>query len=253
LEKFRSYLISFLILILLVSVSSCAIHPRFPYICFRKSCVLGQLGITAAMNAGKVKRKEIKGTRKRRQIKRDAKRNRAETEGTIDKPRIHETHEEREARRKDEKAAAKLAEEQNQKKEDSLSAIAYANKAYINPSTGQNQETRTPESKQQEEDSLIIYYDVNTFELSLPDKEKLNRYLESLSKTNYSKLRISGYTDNSGVFSKERVEKIEEFLLQKGLPKNKLILEDKGSKNPSYSNQTDDGRHHNRRVVILKQ
>lgn len=244
LRYFKLLLVSFILL----GLSSCAIHNKFPYICFLPGCVKNQLGITDAKNKGKVLKKERIGKRKKRKIKRENRRNKTEG-GITSVHHPHETNEEKINRKKEEKATAELAANREQKKQDSLAAIAEANKKYIDPLAGQNQ----VENKTVSGDSLIIYYPLNSDTLSLPDKERLKKYIEELKQKPYNKLKILGYTDNSGTLSESRAKKVREYLIEYGLPKSKLFIEDKGSKNPNYDNATDDGRRLNRRVVILLQ
>ncbi len=228
-----------------MSLSSCAIHNKFPYICFLPGCVKNQLGITTAINKGKVLKKELAGKRKRRQVKRESKKNKTEG-GIVDRSRPQETHEERDQRRKDEKTAKEVHEKQEQKTTDSLAIVNAANKKYLDPLAGENQKPVKPSGG----DSLIIYYPVNVDVLSLPDKERIKNYIEDISKTKYNKIKIQGFTDNTGVLSKERAQLVSNYFEELGISKNKLFIEDKGSKDPYYDNSTDDGKRLNRRVVI---
>lgn len=63
----------FFILFLLVAFTSCAIHPRFPFICFNKGCVLKQTGFYAARDG--IKRAKINASvrRHKRMVKRNIK------------------------------------------------------------------------------------------------------------------------------------------------------------------------------------
>lgn len=67
---------------------------------------------------------------------------------------------------------------------------------------------------------------------------------------------IDGHTDNIGTrrdnreLSKERAEKVTAYLLQKGVPVNKIISRYHGDRYPAVTNRTAQGRERNRRVTI---
>lgn len=70
-------------------------------------------------------------------------------------------------------------------------------------------------------------------------------------------IEITGHTDNVGTpeantkLSKERAESVRQYLLQTyGLPSNLLIAQGLGATQPIASNDTQDGREKNRRVVF---
>ena len=70
-------------------------------------------------------------------------------------------------------------------------------------------------------------------------------------------IEITGHTDNVGTpeantkLSKERAESVRDYLLKTyGLPSNLLIAQGLGATQPIASNDTQDGREKNRRVVF---
>jgi outer membrane protein OmpA-like peptidoglycan-associated protein len=70
-------------------------------------------------------------------------------------------------------------------------------------------------------------------------------------------IEITGHTDNVGTpdantrLSKERAESVRDYLLKTyGLPQNLLIARGMGATQPIASNDTQDGREKNRRVVF---
>jgi hypothetical protein len=71
----RKHIALFLIIAFLFS--SCAIHRKFPFICFRKECVLGQLGFYKMKEAGK----RMKINANVRRSKRAAKKRKSQSKG----------------------------------------------------------------------------------------------------------------------------------------------------------------------------
>ena len=65
-----------------------------------------------------------------------------------------------------------------------------------------------------------------------------------------------GYTDNIGTFeynqklSERRANAVKEYLVSKGVEKNRIYTEGKSYKDPIASNKTAEGRAKNRRVEI---
>lgn len=79
-------------------------------------------------------------------------------------------------------------------------------------------------------------------------------------KANTMKIEIRGHTDDQGkkeinqTLSEERAKAVIEYLLSKGIAKNRLSFKGFGDMNPIAANDTEEGRKKNRRVefVILK-
>ncbi|MGZ3901164.1 MAG: hypothetical protein ACXVNM_11550 [Bacteroidia bacterium] len=67
----KKCLLYFLAFVFIIQLTSCAIHRKFPFICFKKECVLGQLGYYSARES--FKRAKING--KVRKHKKEIKRN----------------------------------------------------------------------------------------------------------------------------------------------------------------------------------
>tara|TARA_B100000029_G_scaffold415741_1_gene419668 strand:+ start:548 stop:1966 length:1419 start_codon:yes stop_codon:yes gene_type:complete len=90
--------------------------------------------------------------------------------------------------------------------------------------------------------------------------EKSIQYLENLLhifKESNIKVIIEGHTDNSGDYklnvklSKERANTIKNYLLEKGIGRNKIKTKGYGPSKPRYSNSSETGRKKNRRVEII--
>ena len=71
-----------------------------------------------------------------------------------------------------------------------------------------------------------------------------------------SKLVVTGHTDNTGSdalnykLGKWRAKNVADFLIQKGVPADRIIIESKGETMPVAGNATAEGRKKNRRVEI---
>lgn len=74
------------------------------------------------------------------------------------------------------------------------------------------------------------------------------------TRTGISKVRIEGHTDAVGdaeknrTLSQERAESVLEYLVKKGITRNRLEAKGYGPDKPVSSNNTDEGRSKNRRV-----
>ncbi len=89
-------------------------------------------------------------------------------------------------------------------------------------------------------------------------KAKFNDYLEQMAKivNSHSDLRIKiiGHTDSNGPdsynvgLSERRAERVKKFLINAGVPLDKVVIEYRGEKDPASSNSTSSGKQLNRRV-----
>jgi hypothetical protein len=66
--KLKKYL---LLMVVLLFFSGCAIHRKFPYICFKKECVLGQMGFYAAKDSFRRAKINTKVRKHKRMIRRN--------------------------------------------------------------------------------------------------------------------------------------------------------------------------------------
>ncbi|MBT1689620.1 OmpA family protein [Dawidia soli] len=99
-----------------------------------------------------------------------------------------------------------------------------------------------------------IFFDVDRFELkqqSIPELEKIYRFLTDNPTL---KIEISGHTDNSGAaahnrqLSEKRALSVYNYLISKGIVKNRLIPKGYGPDKPIASNDAENGRQLNRRI-----
>jgi OmpA-OmpF porin, OOP family len=99
-----------------------------------------------------------------------------------------------------------------------------------------------------------IFFDVDKYELkprSIPELEKIIRFMKENAQVN---VEVSGHTDNSGQaaynqqLSERRAQSVYNYLVEKGIPKNRLLTKGYGRDKPIASNDTESGRQQNRRI-----
>lgn len=101
-----------------------------------------------------------------------------------------------------------------------------------------------------------ILFGFNKTELSATSKESLLKFAASLKETPETDVTIYGHTDNVGShdvnlkLSKQRAEKVADFLVANGVDRNRLTTEGKAYDEPVADNSTAEGRAQNRRVEI---
>ncbi len=106
-------------------------------------------------------------------------------------------------------------------------------------------------------DRAIIRFPFNSTKKDV-DAE-VDDYLSKLAKRlieTGGSVKLTGHTDNKGKdhynmrLSRKRAEKIQHILTSKGVKSSQIKIDYKGSSEPKASNDTDAGRHENRRVVV---
>lgn len=99
-----------------------------------------------------------------------------------------------------------------------------------------------------------IYFEFDRFELKKESFSELEALLEFLKQNKSVKIEIQGFTDDKGAvdynmtLSSNRAETVFDYLVDKGVSKNRLQYKGFGSKNPAFPNDTDDNRKKNRRI-----
>lgn len=104
-----------------------------------------------------------------------------------------------------------------------------------------------------------ITFDFGKSTIKSESHEYLDKLASTLIRTN-AKIEVKGHTDNVGTedfnmkLSKERAQAVVEYLVKKGVSRNKLTYSYYGMSKPLASNDTEEGRTINRRVEfeILK-
>ena len=106
-------------------------------------------------------------------------------------------------------------------------------------------------------DKTIIYFPYASADML--ENEKLMAYLDQVVdrvKNSEEKIKLVGHTDSLAsvarnmYLGKIRAEKIQAILVQKGIDKDKIIVESKGESEPIATNNTQNGRQKNRRVEL---
>jgi outer membrane protein OmpA-like peptidoglycan-associated protein len=108
------------------------------------------------------------------------------------------------------------------------------------------------------DDRRIIRFPFNSTEKDYDPSvdEYLNKLAEHLKQSG-EKVRLVGHTDNVGgddsnmVLADRRAKQIRDILRGKGVNRDQIITEAKGESQPVAGNDTEEGRHDNRRVEIF--
>jgi len=99
-----------------------------------------------------------------------------------------------------------------------------------------------------------IFFDKGKTDLLNASVAELNRLKNLMEKNENLKIEIDGYTDNTGgdeynlKLSEQRAKAVYDFLINKGIPKNRLSYKGFGKNNPVADNSTEEGRRLNRRI-----
>jgi len=99
-----------------------------------------------------------------------------------------------------------------------------------------------------------IFFDTDKFELKTASTAELEKLFDLLIKNPKLKIEISGHTDNVGddkynqVLSENRAKAVYDYLLSKGIAKERLTYKGYGETKPIETNDTEAGRAINRRT-----
>lgn len=191
-------------------ITSCAIHPRFPFICFNEGCIKKQLGINAAKEA--MKRGKINSTVRKKKRQMNHSRNRAAKDKTFPPDPV-------------------LQEEKNR---DSL--------AYVKGFAGLCKDLKIvfiSEAKKEcsdcnadvLRDSVIVIYKFDERELSEESKAMITTILGNPKKDHLEEIIIKN-CHNKSVMSEtelfylnERIRRIKKYLKKSGIPEKQISEE----------------------------
>lgn len=101
-----------------------------------------------------------------------------------------------------------------------------------------------------------IYFDTEKYNINADSRESLDKLARILQEYPGSNILIEGHTDSTGsdaynlTLSKNRAQAVTNYLLQKGIAKERLDTKWYGETQPKYDNSTVDGRAKNRRVEL---
>ena len=99
-----------------------------------------------------------------------------------------------------------------------------------------------------------IYFDVDSYELLQQSYKELVKLQERLEANPSMKIEIRGHTDNTGTvegnrrLSENRANAVLEYLAERGIDRKRLTANGYGESLPIDTNDTPEGRRHNRRV-----
>lgn len=104
-----------------------------------------------------------------------------------------------------------------------------------------------------------VHFDTDKATLTADGQATLTRAAELMKQSPNLHLRVEGYTDSTGstghndALAQERALTVEQFLLSKGIPKDRLTGQGFGEQNPVSTNSTSAGKADNRRVELFQQ
>jgi outer membrane protein OmpA-like peptidoglycan-associated protein len=99
-----------------------------------------------------------------------------------------------------------------------------------------------------------IFFEFGEYKLLEDSYAELNRLVTFLNDKPTMKIRINGHTDNIGnvdnnqILSEQRADAVKDFLISKGIAKDRVITKGFGKLKPIANNNTEEGRQKNRRV-----
>jgi outer membrane protein OmpA-like peptidoglycan-associated protein len=101
-----------------------------------------------------------------------------------------------------------------------------------------------------------VNFAFNSFELSSRAKAILDKELTILQEVPDAKFEIAGHADSIGsevynqILSERRAESVKDFLVSRGVSRNRITVMGYGESVPIASNDTEEGRAQNRRVEM---
>ncbi|GEM_PF-1081587 len=101
-----------------------------------------------------------------------------------------------------------------------------------------------------------LLFEFNSYSLKPNAYSVLDQVVEYLKGMSYKKIIVSGHTDNVGSkkynyqLSLKRASAVANYLISKGIPKEKVEIVGYGESRPLYPNNTEENRAKNRRVEI---
>jgi len=113
-----------------------------------------------------------------------------------------------------------------------------------------------PSDQPVEYKTISIFFGGGRYFITDEEKMKVRDFLSKEILGNFE-IHIHSHTDNIGGIkfnewlSKMRSESTLDFLIEDGIPTNKVFIKDHGLFNPEFDNSTWDGRLKNRRVDIV--
>jgi outer membrane protein OmpA-like peptidoglycan-associated protein len=126
--------------------------------------------------------------------------------------------------------------------------------------TAPNPSSRPSESVPIAGQSVIlknVFFETGLATLRSESHFELNRLKDMLNLNPTLKIQIQGHTDNVGsdaanqTLSEQRAKVVYDYLIQQGIPSNRLTFKGFGATQPVADNQTEDGKRQNRRTAFM--
>ena len=101
-----------------------------------------------------------------------------------------------------------------------------------------------------------VHFDVGKTSIRKDSYESLNNLAELMRRKKNMIIELAGHTDNvsdaaaNQKLSEQRAESVKNYLIQKGVPAQRIIAVGYGSTKPVASNETEQGRQKNRRTEV---
>jgi outer membrane protein OmpA-like peptidoglycan-associated protein len=101
-----------------------------------------------------------------------------------------------------------------------------------------------------------VYFDVGKATLRKESYAELNELVDYMKRREDIRVEIAGHTDNTGSkednlkLSQRRAEKVEDYLISKGIDARRIDPKGYGEDQPIASNKTKEGRQKNRRTEV---
>ncbi|THD67897.1 OmpA family protein [Robertkochia marina] len=101
-----------------------------------------------------------------------------------------------------------------------------------------------------------VQFELNKAELTPQGQSTLDKMAEVFVEYDDTNILVEGHTDSSGkedynmALSKRRAESVTQYLVSKGVAKERLTTKWYGETQPKYDNNTEEGRVKNRRVEL---
>ena len=138
--------------------------------------------------------------------------------------------------------ASKQSISKKQKSEINSSLVSEKNKSYF--------------VKGDKTKSVLVFFNYDSHELSITEKDKLDNYISTLIKTDSNPITIHGHTDTKGskkynlILSEQRALSVSKYFRKKGL-NNKLIIKNYGENYPLIITGDNVQEEKNRRVEVI--
>ncbi len=104
---------------------------------------------------------------------------------------------------------------------------------------------------------LDIHFRLNSATVEPESKILIRDFVNTVNNTKYNKIRVEGYTDNTGSYAKNyelsqrRADAVKKLMIEYGIDSSRISAIGKGPLSPIATNETEEGRALNRRIEIV--